>query len=214
MIDNVLQIDLEKWRTPKELLDYFGEIRELINTNAEYKEMACLKKGVFKKVSEEFWPLCCFGQSKYCEENTMLRLVLGNQGFDAIMKEYNGQEKRLEFTQFIDGRTERTLAEKMLKGEMPFRFNDSKCLEERSFNYINDVMINAFHKSVKDYCGVDLIICVNTFDYFEVYNNSSKDFIELLITKLRELSFSADRVFLVVFNSGIDQIDKNIHAVK
>jgi hypothetical protein len=208
--------DIEVFRTPEEMKLYFESKVNIIKNDVEYSSLARLKKGLFKEFLEEFYPLYCFSQSRFCFENSKLKIVIGNQGYDAIIINPDGTETRLEFTSYIDGKFEFEDA-KLLnsRGYGNIKFNDFKDLESRALGYISKIMQNAKKKSEKSYKGVSIIFVVNTFDYFEVYENSSKVFVELLKEKLKKMRFNADNIYLLISNDKkISEIDNNIYIVK
>lgn len=207
--------DLEEFRTPIEMKDYFESKKEIINSNKEYRSLARLKKGLIKKFLEEFYPLYCFSQSKYCKSDSQMKIIPGNQGYDAIIKHTDGKECKFEFTSYIDGKWEYEDALIINnRGYGDIRFNDYKDLNSRSLDYLDKVLKNVMKKSEKDYTGVNIIFIVNTFDYFEVYNNDSKPFIDTLISKILEIPMKAEKVYLMVFNSDIRYIDDNVYLIR
>ena len=73
---------------------------------------------------------------------------------------------------------------------------------------------NIKKKSLKDYSGVSLLLAVDTFDYFEVYDNSSKPFVKELLKEIKSFYFKADKIYLLVINNqNVSQIDQNIYLV-
>jgi hypothetical protein len=206
--------DLEEFRTPREMEAYFKSKKDIINKDSEYKELARLKKGLFKKFLEEFYPLYCFSQSKYCENDTQMKIVLGNQGYDAIIRYSDGKESKFEFTCYHDGKWEYEDAIRLnSQGYGDIRFVDQMDLNSRSLDYLDKILRNIGKKSEKDYTGVNIIIVVKTFDYFEVYDNDSQEFVDLLISEVARISMKADKIYLMVLNSDISYIDDHIHQI-
>ncbi|MDR7076126.1 hypothetical protein J2Y03_001129 [Neobacillus niacini] len=74
--------DLEEYRTPLEMKKYFEEKKQIINDNNEYVKLARIKKGRIKEFLEEFYPLYLFSQSKFCDDDSKCKIILGNQGYD------------------------------------------------------------------------------------------------------------------------------------
>jgi hypothetical protein len=88
---------IEIFRTAEEMKDYFKIKKIIINSDKEYKEMARLRKGMFKKFLEEFYPLYCFSCSRFCNTDSKMKIVVGNQRYEAIVLN-DGKEEKFEFT--------------------------------------------------------------------------------------------------------------------
>ncbi|GGA18058.1 hypothetical protein GCM10008018_72620 [Paenibacillus marchantiophytorum] len=78
--------DLDEFRTPQQMRTYFENKKTEITSNKVLNDLARLKTGRYKEFLEEFYPLYLFSQSKYVPENALVRILLGNQSFDAIVK--------------------------------------------------------------------------------------------------------------------------------
>lgn len=208
--------DLDKFRTPGEMKKYFNNKKQIINNDMKYTKLARLKKGRFKEFFEEFYPLYCFSQTKYYDDNAKCKIVIGNQNYDAVIKMPNGTEKKIEITSRIDGKWEYKNAQKLNQQSIGnFRFNDSFSLGERALNYLDKIIVNANRKSLKNYNGVSLLFVVDTYDYFEVFNNSSKQFILTLKDRMSNIEFVAEEVYLLILNNkDIEQINNNIYLIK
>jgi hypothetical protein len=207
--------DIEQFRNPAEMKQFFEEKNKAINNDNDYIELARLKKGLFKKFIEEFYLLYCFSQSKYCDPRFKMKIVLGNQGYDAICYDPEHPEItiKLEFTGQLDGKADYDAAKLINKrGYSDVRFNDHKDLRTRSLHFLSNTIKNAKEKSKKDYKGVSLLFAVNAYMYFEVYNNSSDEFVQRLIKELKSIRFTADSIYLLIFNgNSITEINNNIY---
>jgi len=208
--------DLEGFRTPQEMEQYFNKKKQIIINDEEYTKLARLKKGRFKEFLEEYYPLYCFSQSNFCNEDSKCKIIIGNQNYDGIIIKPNGVKKRIEITSYIDGKWEYKNAEKLNeKGIGNLRFGDFKSLEERALDYLDDILHNAKKKSNKNYQGVSLLFAVSTTDFFGVFNNSASQFIATLKNEISKIEFVADEVYLLILNDqGIDQINENIYRLK
>jgi hypothetical protein len=208
--------DLEELRTPNEMKLYFEKKNQIINEDDEYIKLARLKKGLFKEFLEEFYPLYCFSQSKFCDKKAKVKIVLGNQGYDALLIQRDDSKIKIEITGYTDGKWENNDAKKLNdRGYGDVRFNDTKNLMARSENYLKKVIENVKNKSEINYTGISILICVDTFDYFEVYGNNSASFVDILKQEIFKIETSADHVFLLVLNNkDITQIDNNIYFIK
>ncbi|MEC0249348.1 hypothetical protein P4H65_26565 [Paenibacillus chitinolyticus] len=169
----------------------------------------------FKQFKEEFIPLYYFSQSKYCKTDMKMQIIIGNQPYDALIQEKDGTINKFEFTLYEDGKFENYDA-KLLeeRGYGSLRFKDNVNFEDRENDYFHQIMKNIIKKSKTDYTDVNIIICANTFYYFEVFNKSSKPFVDRLIKEIRKIKFTAKSVYLMVYNKDpISKITKNIYLV-
>lgn len=208
--------DMEEYRNAKEMKAYFDYIYVSTRSEQELMKQARLKKGKYKQFFEEFYPLYLYSQSLYCNENSRMRIVLGNQQYDAIVIHPDGIEERFEFTSYIDGEWEFQDAKRLNKrGYGDIRFNYRTSLDERDQEYINKIRKNAIKKSTKDYSKVSLMFVVNTFDYFEIYGRDSKEFVRILKNEILSIKFKSRRVFLLILNTqGVENIDQNLHLLQ
>lgn len=211
-IINELFSELEVPRTPQELHDYFYQIFDAVKNSDTLLDAARLKKGLFKKFLEEFYPLYCYSQSKYCEKDSKLNIILGNQGYDAISINIDGSKKLFEITSFIDGKKDYINAVKMNQDGFSFINHLS---EEVHNNYKKKIENNLKKKSLKDYNGIILLLVIDTSLYFEVLNINSTDFIQKLIEDIRKIKFSFNEIFLLheVGNTKYN-IDKHFYKIK
>ncbi|MBO8168168.1 MAG: hypothetical protein H0Z35_03150 [Thermoanaerobacteraceae bacterium] len=205
-----------EFRTPSQMKDYFESKKEAIVADENLTKLVRLKKGIARKFLAEFYPLYCFSQSCYCPDDAMMRVVIGNQGYDAIIRFANGDEKKLEFTEYIYGQEEYQDAIKLNeRGYGVIRCGDIRDLDQKCDDYLSKVVSNAKNKSQKDYLGVTLIFIISTFEILDFWGRDSKSFIERLIGELRQLQFKANEVYLLVKNTDpVDFIDNNIYKVK
>jgi hypothetical protein len=173
---------------------------------------ALLKKGLWKKFLEEFFPLYCFSQSRFCEQNSKLNIILGNQGYDAILIKYDGSKVKFEITSFIDGEKDHRNAVKMNEDGFSFINPLSEAVYD---NYKKKIIQNLNKKSLKDYNDINLILVIDTSLYFELINIDSSNFINELIDEIKKIEFSFGEIFLLheVGNTKYN-IDKHIFKIK
>jgi hypothetical protein len=208
--------DLQAYRTPSQMKTYFESKYEEIISDQDYNKLARLKTGMYKNFLEEFYPLLCFSQSKYVPLDSEIRVVIGNQGYDGVIKFANSELKKIEVTEYIDGKTEHEDALLInQRGYSKIRISDTKDLGLKAEIYMDGIVANAYKKAIKNYEGVTLIIVVNTFIHLDIWNLDTKCFIEKTINRLREIPFNTDEVYLLVRNSDpIEMIDQNLYKVK
>lgn len=207
--------DLDEFRTPQQMRAYFENKKTEILSNKVLNDLARLKKGRYKEFLEEFYPLYLFSQSQYVPEDALVRIVLGNQSFDAIVKLSSGSEKKYEITDFIYGQDEREDAIFInQRGYSKMRIGDTRDLESKAYDYLEEVILNAKNKAQKNYKEVAIIILLDVFYYLEIWKLDTKRFIDIAIKRIRELPFNTDEVYLIVRNSDpVELIDENIYRV-
>lgn len=207
--------DLDEFRTPQKMKTYFENKKTEITSNKALNDLARLKTGRYKEFLEEFYPLYLFSQSKYVPEDALVRILLGNQSFDAFVKFASGSEKKYEITDFIYGQDESEdaiLINQRWYSKM--RIGDTRDLESKAYDYLEEVILNAKNKAQKNYKEVAIIFLLDVFYYLEIWNLDTKQFINTAIERIRELPFNTDEVYILVRNSDpIELIDENIYRV-
>lgn len=102
--------ELTEERTPRELLDWVESTIRRIGSTVEGKRALRFRKGLAKELMEEVHPLAIFGLGKYGESKTVkLKPVLGNQKFDAIVRDITTEPATssfIEITQAHEGENE------------------------------------------------------------------------------------------------------------
>jgi len=203
---------LEKPRTPYEMYEYFYFVFNAVQQNKELKAEAGIRKGGFKKFLEEFYPLYCYSQSRYCDSNSKLNIILGNQGYDAVSVNPDGIETFFEITSFIEGEKQyKNAIELNTKGITRLNYLSDTVIEE----YRQGIIKNLEKKGLKDYTGINLILVVDTSRHFEVLNENSDGFINMIISMINQMNFSFKGIYLLheVGNTKYD-IDKHFHKIK
>ncbi|MDQ8733866.1 hypothetical protein [Paenibacillus sp. LHD-38] len=207
--------DLEIYRTPAQMRVYFEMKRAEIIDNKDYVKLARLKKGRYKEFLEEFYPLYLFSQTKYVSSDTEIRLVVGNQSYDGLIKLPSGHIHKIEITEYIEGHKENKDAKKLNeRGYSEMSIGDTRDLQTKADDYMEKVIENANKKAQKDYQGVSIIILINTQLYLDIWDLNTDEFIVKLMDRLRELHFNSEAVYLLVRNNDtIEEIDDNIYKV-
>ena len=96
--------DIEIERTPNELRRFVTTIKSKVNNCKQERYKGMLKKGIYKVFVDEIIPLSLFCMKIY-PDNYKIFPKLGNQGYDAIVKDENGKTfEYLELTAPHDGR--------------------------------------------------------------------------------------------------------------
>ncbi|NBD25411.1 hypothetical protein [Paenibacillus glycinis] len=207
--------DLDLFRTPSEMQSYFESKREEIISNKELNDLARLKTGRYKIFLEEFYLLYLFSRSKLVPIDAKVRVVIGNQSYDAIVQYSTGEIKRYEITEFIYGKSEYEDAVLINeRGYSKMRIGDTRDLETKAMEYLEEVIRNANKKAIKNYERVSIIIVMNTHIHLDIWNLNTELFIRKAIDRIRQLPFNCNEVLLLIRNNDpIELIDSNIYKV-
>src|SRR5438094_7640286 len=81
----VTEEDLQRPRTTRELQGFLHQTFAAIGADPEARKAARARKGLYKKLIEELWPLSWYFAAKYADTDCKLMLRVGNQGFDAVV---------------------------------------------------------------------------------------------------------------------------------
>lgn len=209
-----LFFEIEKFRSPAEMEQYFQYVYDSVRTEKEYFNMALLKTGLFKEFLEEFIPLYYYSKSRFCQPQATMSIKLGNQGYDAIVK-YEEETEYFEFTSFLRGQEDYLDHQMMIeRGYSDIRFDDNDTLSDRAYNYKLQIIKNLKKKHIKDYSGINLMVIVDTTQYFEVYNDDSAEFVNELKNDLAMMKFNCSKLLVLIYNGRPkEEIDENLHLI-
>ncbi len=212
---NQLFHDLEKSRTPKEVELYFHEIKSITNRSDQLTKLARLKKGRYKEFLEEFYPLYCFSKSKRCKEASRMKIVIGNQGYDAVINYEDGSEEKYEITGYQDGKWDFINAKSLNEsGIGVVSVNWTNSIDEKQDYYLKKILDNAKNKAQKDYSDINIIIVVDTYLHFEIFDQDSSAFIIDLIHKISHVGIKAKNIFLLrLRDQDLNEVDNNLFDV-
>ena len=194
--------ELEKIRTPVDLQNYISTTLEKIKSERKERERARLKlKGsLYKEFIEELYPLSVFCSWRYPNNDVTVQLIIGDQGYDAIVYDGNGVEiSHIEITWPIDGHRQKQ--EALLLNDIGYVMHEVcdpiiKVREE-----VERVYEVAIRKSRKDYSGLSgasLVILINFFPYFLLSDPQHRNELNSLMDKLKSLNYLAENVYLVL----------------
>jgi hypothetical protein len=152
--------------------------------------------GLYKEFLDELVPLSCFASLAYPDDHTV-ELVLGNQPYDAIVRDSRGAVvDRVELTTPQDGRAEA---------------EDRKLVAGRGFGAIRVgapghdlealipyVLTTARAKATKDYGDCTLVIAIEPLPPLEGFETQYDEILGRLRTALSEIAFRAKRVHLLL----------------
>ncbi len=194
--------ELQKKRTPDELASYIDSIFDSIKADKDAREIARMKKDVFKVLIEEIYPFSIYCKLKYAGKNVLCSPVIGNQGFDATIESNTGELIELvEFTWPIDGQKEhfkcKQLNEKGHTDVEIWYYNDNS----KILDLIDRIIKKAHDKSLKNYKsekGSALVFVLDIEPSFDLERLEHKEKIEFLKTKLKEIKFNVKAQYILL----------------
>jgi hypothetical protein len=201
--------DIEIGRTPKELRQFVTTIKSKINNCKQERHRAMRKKGIYKVFVEEIIPLSLFCMKIY-PDNYKIFPKLGNQGYDAIVKDENGKIfEYVEITGPYDGRKAANDVKLTIErgyGDIFIRdYNSGSDLKDM-FSIIMDVCEK---KSKKDYSDCSLVIVIDFFSspyeeekpiYMQVLKELEKKILKKIFTE-KKIYFK--KIYLLPIDLGV-----------
>jgi hypothetical protein len=205
-------------RTPDELCSYVKDVHERVMKDDETRHQARLKRGLYKEFLEELTPLSIYSKWKFPRNNVTCQLIIGNQGYDAIIRNLPSDPEYVEHVEItfpFDGQKHHEDAKEINeKGYCFESWNDdlSKIKEE-----IIRVIKQAQKKSLKDYDykNSSLIISLGTQPYFDLKRGEHNDEIMDLVQQLRAIEYKVKSVYLVLIDErGVSPEEKVIPVIE
>jgi len=198
--------DIEIGRTSNELRQFVTTIKLKVNNCKQERHRAMRMKGIYKVFVDEIIPLSLFCMKIY-PDNYKIFPKLGNQGYDAIVKDENGKIfEYVEITAPHDGRKAANVAKLAVKNGIAlntFRdYNSGNDLKDM-FSIIMDVCEK---KSNKDYSNCSLVIDI---DFSPPYEEEKPIYLKLLKDlekKILELNFNVKKIYLLPI--GLEMVEK------
>ena len=163
----------------------------------------CLKEIGDKRTKEEFReeliPLYLYSQIADSKGDMDYQLVIGNQPFDAIVFN-NGSGKRMEFTEYIDGKQINDDIKKLLKEHIiDFEVDDCFSSEEKYLEMYENLVRK---KQSKIYDNTLIIFAVSPFHLNFISNDEIGRIVVCLINIVKKYDFGTNNVSLMVKHSG------------
>lgn len=185
--DEVLSVDeMEKERTPDELVEWVQQIETTFSQNKEFRKFARLKTGLVKKFFEEIRPLCLFVKYYYSGNSLILcKPNLGNQKFDATIKDLRKSphlEQKIEIT---------TTANRDDKLRRIF-------LSERGYVWMTGKIVEQGTRNK----GRKIQITPEVKDHFDVLNVEFQKILERAENKIKK-EYNKDHILLIGFDDSI-----------
>jgi hypothetical protein len=197
--------DLETPRTPAELRAFVEHVRTSVRANRLEFELGMTKQGYYKEFVDEVEPLCNFAEVAY-PADYKVKPVLGNQGFDAIVLDAQGNEiDKVEFAKPHDGAAAAANARQVVaRGYSDMQVCDyTKVLNE----FIPFFEATSKAKSLKDYSGVTVVFALAAPPAIAGHEVVFERQVEYLKGIIAANKFKAKRVFLYVPYGRVQQID-------
>jgi hypothetical protein len=196
--------DIEIERTPNELRQFVTTIKSKIDNCKKERHRGMLKKGIYKVFVDEIIPLSLFCIKIY-PDNYKISPKLGNQGYDAIVKDENGKIfEHLELTAPHDGRKaakEAKLAVERGYGN-PLVYSPGSDLKD-----MFSIIMDTFEKKLKkEYSDCSLVIVIDFSPPFEEEKTIYVQLLKELEEKILEKIFIVKKIYLLPI--GLDMVKK------
>jgi len=187
--------DIEIGRTPNELRQFVTTKMFKVNNCIKERHRGMLKKGIYKVFVDEIIPLSLFCIKIY-PDNYNIFPKLGNQGYDAIVKDENGKIfEYLELTAPHDGRKAANDAKLTVErgyGELFVRdYNSGSDLKDM-FSIIMDVCEK---KLKKDYSNCSLVIVIYFSSPYEEEKPIYMQVLKELEKKILKKIFTVKKIY-------------------
>lgn len=199
--------DIETERTPNELRQFVTTLKFKINNCEQERHKGMLKEGIYKVFVDEIIPLSLFCLKVY-PDNYKILPKLGNQGYDAIVKDENGEIfEYVEITGPHDGfkaANDAKLTVERGYGDTSIRdYNSGSDLKDM-FSIIMEVCKK---KAKKDYSNCSLVIDI---DFFSSPSEEEKpiymQLLKELEKKILKTKFNAKKIYLLII--PLDMVKK------
>jgi hypothetical protein len=192
----ITEDDIQKRRSPRGLRQFVTRRKKKINSIKSERHKAIQRRGLYNVFIKEIVPLSVFALKIYDNSYTV-EPILGNQGYDAIVKDKGGNIiDYVELTFPDDWKSEAEDANLVVSrgGGKTNVFSPGDDIDGLS-KFIHDICLK---KAQKDYSDCTLVIVI---DFWPV----SKQFRKLYSRKIKEVTkniqafaFKAKRVYLLL----------------
>lgn len=191
-------------RAPKQLSLYLAEVFTSIRRNTSARHAAQSRKGLYKQLIEELWPISWYFERKYYDTSFRLKLKLGNQPFDAeIIDDRNQLVEQIEISWPINGRRHAGIVEELnRKGYGGFETYEDPL--EKIREVFEFTITGAHKKAVRDYRSEmqsTLALIVDLSPYYDRENDAHQYELERLTAALSEITYRVNNVVLLVANT-------------
>lgn len=189
---------IETERTPSELRQFVITVKSKINNCEQERHRGMLKEGIYKVFLNEIIPLSLFCMKIY-PDNYKIFPKLGNQGYDAIVKDENGKIfECLEITTPHDGfkaaNDAKLTVERGYGNTFSRDYNSGSDLKDM-FSIIMEVCKK---KAKKDYNDCSLVIVIDFSPPFEEEKTKYVQLVKELEKKILKMKFNAKKIYLLI----------------
>ena len=190
--------DIEIWRTPKELRQFVTTKKLKVSKCKQERHRAMRKKGIYKVFVEEIIPLSLVCMKIY-PDNYKIFPKLGNQGYDAIVKDENGKIfEYVEITGPHVGRKAKNVAKLAVKNGIALNtlrdYNSGSDLIDM-FSIIMNVCKK---KAKKDYSNCSLVIDIDFSSPYEEEKPIYMQLLKELEKKILKMKFNIKKIYLLI----------------
>jgi len=190
--------DLSQYRNAEEMSTYYKFIIAQAEKDSTTSNLLRLKKGHFKEFCEEFTPAYIFSMSRFFPKDAQIKVVLGNQGYDFLMKRSDGVVEKFEVSSYIDGQEDTKISQKLNEvGRWQSRLSSLESLEEKRSIFLEKTKQNIIKKSQKNYDDVTLIFSTTIFTLEHFPEDHEYLLQEKIIEYIKEITFYAKGVYLI-----------------
>lgn len=196
--------EISQCRSPRKLREFVAGKFTVARDNKTERHLGMQKKGEYKEFFDEIVPLSQFAAQMY-PETYLIKPILGNQGYDAIVFDEVGTEvDKIEVTNPHDGAA--TAVDARLAVSRGFGRSQPNDPGD-DFNALIPFIVSACRsKSQKDYGGCTLLIAINPFPPISGYECGFEAQVKSIVDELKKFQFKAKKVFLLVLPDRIEEI--------
>jgi hypothetical protein len=197
--------EIEQPRSPRALLAFVQSVRTRAETDAELRTAGHLREGYLKEFFDEVVPLAQFASAVYPEDHTVCP-VLGNQGFDAEVRNHEGRlVERVEVANPIDGKAIAAAGRELLaSGIGGFKVRDpGDDLED----LISIIARTASKKALKDYSDATVVFNVSACPAFQGFEFRHEQQVARIRHVLATAGITAKRVFVLLPSGKVERVD-------
>lgn len=198
--------DIQKPRSPKDLLAFVEAVRQVAATDTELAEAGHLRSGYLKEFFDEIVPLAKAASKIYPEDHTVCP-ILGNQGYDAEVRDSLGAlVDRVEIANVVDGRSVAEMRRELAESSI------STFRVETPGDDLEDLMgileRTVAKKAVKDYSDSTVVFNVSAYPAFSGFEKQHAEQVARIKRILSGVAFRAKRVYVVLPSGDVERVDE------
>ena len=194
----VTKDDVEKQRTPRGLRQFVARRVKKIKQIKDERHKAMQKEGIYKFFLQEVIPLSIFCLKQY-SNNHSIQPVIGNQGYDAVVRNERGRViDYIEVTLPHDGASRNKNVRLVVsRGYSETGVQDIDDIGEDLTRMFPSVLKTCKDKSRIDYSDCTLVVVVEFIQPDPENEKLYTDRLKQLIDRIRDISFRAKRVYVL-----------------